>query len=216
MFKRSRAYQEPDLFKGILPNLGKRKANMLADPLAWHNVFYREITSAIDESPYSVLYAETGRPNSPVRQLVAMLILKEGHGWSDEQLFNECQFDLQVMRALGLNNLDDEVPAESTYYDFQACLHKHKAAPGGSDLLEQSFQQLTKGQAERFRIPGKDVRMDSKLINSNIAKSTRLELVIGTIAQFFKALPETHHPMLAAADLQCLEKLAAKPVSAHT
>lgn len=222
MFKKSRPYQEPDLFKGIMPNLGERKARLLEDPLAWHNVFYREITSSIDESIYSVLYAGTGRPNSPVRLMVAMLILKEGQGWSDEQLFNESLFDLRIMRALGLTNLDDEVPAESTYYDFQARLHRHKTSQG-LDLLEQTFQQLTKGQLHRFKIPGNDVRMDSKLFNSNIAKSTRLQLVIGTVVQFFKGLSEAHYPMLEATGpdvpgqaLLRLKELAAKPVSTHT
>lgn len=222
MFKKSRPYQEPELFRGIFPNLGERKANLLEDPLSWYNVFYREITSRMDEGPYAVLYAGTGRPNAPVRQLVAMLILKEAHGWSDEQLYDSCRFDLRVMRALGLSNLDDEVPVESTYYDFQARLNRHKTAQQegpdwpGQTLLEQTFQQITGGQAERFNVPGKDVRMDSKLIQSNIARSTRLQLVIGTLQQFFRALPEEEHALLGPADLLRLKKLAGRPVGAHT
>ncbi len=48
-----------------------------------------------------------------------MLILKEGFGWSDEQLFEAIHFNLLVRRALGLLNLTDEVPVESTYYLFK-------------------------------------------------------------------------------------------------
>jgi Transposase domain (DUF772) len=222
MFKKSRPYQEPELFRGIFPNLGERKANLLEDPLSWYNVFYREITSRMDEGPYAVLYAGTGRPNAPVRQLVAMLILKEAHGWSDEQLYDACRFDLRVMRALGLSNLDDEVPVESTYYDFQARLNRHRTTQrkdpdwSGRTLLEQTFQQITGGQAERFNVPGKDVRMDSKLIQSNIARSTRLQLAIGTLQQFFRALPEPEHALLGPADLLRLKELAGKPAGAHT
>ncbi|TAK34891.1 MAG: hypothetical protein EPO28_15475 [Saprospiraceae bacterium] len=85
-------------------------------------------------------------------------------------------------------------------YNFQARLHKHKVSHGlnpdgsGQYLPEQTFQQLTKGKLRRFKIDGKDVRIDSKLINSNIAKSNRLQLVIGTIGQFFKGLPQAQLP----------------------
>jgi hypothetical protein len=37
MFNKSRPYQEPDLFKDIMPNPGERKARLLEDPLTWHN-----------------------------------------------------------------------------------------------------------------------------------------------------------------------------------
>jgi len=43
-----------------------------------------------------------------------MLVLKEGYGWSDAQLFEECRFNILTMRALGMMNLNDEVPTEST------------------------------------------------------------------------------------------------------
>jgi len=31
-----------------------------------------------------------------------MMILKEGFGWSDGKLFEECNFNILVMKALGL------------------------------------------------------------------------------------------------------------------
>ena len=73
---------------------------------------------------------ESGRPNAPIRLLVAMLILKEGFGWSDEQLFEAVHFNLLVRRALGLLNLTDEVPVESTYYLFNL----EKSAESGQTL----------------------------------------------------------------------------------
>ncbi len=61
-----------------------------------------------------MLFDETvGRPNAPVRVLVSMMILKEGHGWSDAALYEHCRFNLLVMRALGLLSLSD-VAAAST------------------------------------------------------------------------------------------------------
>jgi len=215
MFKKSRARRAPELFSGIVSNLGERKLKILEGSNEWQNIFFREITSSIEESLFSDLYADIGRPNVPVRQLVGMLILKEGHGWSDERLFSECLFNLRVMWALGLTNLGDEVPAESTYYDFQVRLHRHLEQQG-EDLLGLCFSKLTKGQAERYKVNGENVRMDSKLFNSNIARCTRLQLVIGVLQKFFHDLPPECLAMLPAHELEQLEGLAAKPTTAHT
>ena len=45
-----------------------------------------------------------------------MMILKEGEGYSDQKLFENCHFNLLTRKVLGLTNIDDPVPAESTYY----------------------------------------------------------------------------------------------------
>jgi len=68
-------------------------------------------------------------PMPPIKVLFGMMVLKEGQGWSDAQLFDQCRFNLQVMRSLGMFNSDDDVPVESTYYDInitEAKLHDSK------------------------------------------------------------------------------------------
>ena len=79
-----------------------------------------------------------------------MLILKEGFGWSDEELYEAAHFNLLVRRSLGLMNLTDEVPVESTYYRFKQRLYAHQVE-SGSDLLKEVFQELT----HDLRIPTK-------------------------------------------------------------
>jgi hypothetical protein len=156
----------------------------LNDENGWHNVFYGHITSKVDESLFSVLYnASTGRPNAPVRQLFSMLILKEGHGWSDAQLFEECRFNILVMRALGLMNLNDEVPTESTYYLFKQLLYAYQQGTG-QDLVYETFASLTQGQAQHFGVVGDRIPMDSKLIGSNIATCCRLQLIVNCLSLF--------------------------------
>ena len=59
-----------------------------------------------------------GAPNASVRILVAMSILKEGFGCSDEDLFEKCEFDLLARKALGLEPLDDKLPSSDIYYLF--------------------------------------------------------------------------------------------------
>lgn len=80
MFKRSENKQI-DLFKNIGSHLCSRKNKVLSDPCGWHNVFGNQVTSRIDEEPYSILYDEKmGRPNASIRVLIGMMILKEGNG----------------------------------------------------------------------------------------------------------------------------------------
>ena len=85
------------------------------------------------------------RPNSSIRILVGMIILKEGQGWT----FEEVNFKLQVRWALGLRNLDGVVLESSTYYDFKKAL--------------QIYQDSTNEDSY--------FRMDSKRYNTNIANS---------------------------------------------
>lgn len=86
--------------------------------------------------------------------------------------------------AIGLLNADDSVPAESTYYDFRKKVLEHAKA-GNENLIETCFSQVSKNQSFEFNVSGISVRMDSKLLGSNIAKLGRYELVHETFRLFF-------------------------------
>jgi len=216
MFKKSRSSTEASLFSSYFQVMQGTKRSRLEDPTAWHNVFYREITSRIPESIFSILYDQSnGRPNVPIRQLVGMLILKEGQDWTDEQLFEACNFNTLVCIALGMNNYSDEAPSPATYYNFKVRLVDHHRATG-QDLMEQAFQALTQEQALRFQVSGSHVRMDSKLVNSNIAKVTRLQLLIGVLNKFSRSLSEADHCLLEDSDGQVLRDLLEKSPEQHT
>ena len=80
MFRKSQPSIQPDLFSSFEFHLKERKQDQLNDENGWHNVFYRHITSQVDEEVFSVLYdLKQGRPNASIRQLFSMLILKEGY-----------------------------------------------------------------------------------------------------------------------------------------
>src|SRR5680860_1008533 len=149
-------------------DIDTRRSHLLAQR------FFREVTRRVDESVFESLFNEGGRPNAPLRVLLAMMVLKEGNGWSDEQLFGSCRFDLRCMRALGLYGIDDDIPVESTYYEFRRRLALHNTEHG-EDLVGEAFRSAVCGQIKTHNIKGEKVRMDSKLIQSNIAKASRLE-----------------------------------------
>lgn len=191
MFKPS-TNSQGDLFRDIASLLPARKQKLYDSANGWHNVFNREIISRIDERPYAVLYSEKmGRPNAPVRILIGMMILKEGNGWSDEQLFEECRFNLKVMRALGLHSIGEDVPAESTYYEFRKLLGEYNETYE-EDLLKDTFSDITTQQVSAHGVSSKKIRLDSKLINSNIAKSNRLQMIVEATRKYVRGIKIEH------------------------
>nr|WP_297659349.1 transposase [uncultured Prevotella sp.] len=182
MFKKSSNTKQFDMFNSPSGLLCKREGRLYDDPNAWHNTFYREVTSNIDEEIFKPLYTtvhetnRVGRPNVPIRILVAMMILKEGVGCSDEQLYEQCRFNLLYRRALGMVNLDEQCPTIDSYYGLRRRICKHEEETG-VNLFDKCFKQITRSQAKEYRISGKAIRMDSKLISSNIAWYSRYEII---------------------------------------
>lgn len=182
MFKKSPKTKQFDMFSSPSGLLCEREGRLYDDPSAWHNTFYRDVTSNIDEEIFKPLYTtekddnRVGRPNVSIRILVAMIILKEGIGCSDEQLYEHCRFNLLYRRALGMVSLDEQCPTIDSYYGFRRKLCKHEEE-FKENLFDKCFKQITKLQAKEYRISGKSIRMDSKLISSNIAWYSRYEII---------------------------------------
>lgn len=186
MFVKSDPSSKPDLFNSFVQNLEGTRLNQYNDKESWHNVFRENITWQIDEKDFEVLFSGSmGRPNSPIRVLVGMMILKEGYGWSDNQLFEQCQFNILVMSSLGMSNINESIPSPATYYNLKRALYEYQIKTG-KDLIGSLFQKLTRTYAEIFGVTGNYTRMDSVLIGSNIAKSSRLQLIINVLQGFYK------------------------------
>jgi hypothetical protein len=204
MFKKSSTAPQSDLFGDVVGYLPSAAQKRYEDPKAWHNVFRTHVVDRIDETLFAPLFdTRIGRPNAPVRLLVGMLSLKEAFGWSDEQLFEHCQFNLLVRSALGVFSLSAAPPVASTYYLFQQSLHAHQIRTG-EDLLTTCFQQVTRGQALDFSVDGRTIRMDATLIGHNIAWLSRTQLVLGTVLEFFRRLTPALQERIAASDRQTL------------
>ena len=216
MYKGSKISTSATLFEGMGQVLGERKRKCLEDSDAWYNIFFKEVTSQLNEEIFSVLYSENmGRRNASIRQLVGMMVLKEGNGWTDEQLFNESMLNMGVMRALGLQNLNDTPPGKSTYYDFKLKLLNYEEKTGES-LLDSCFKDLTKGQILRYEVSGQRVRMDSKLISTNVKRCTRLRLIISVLQQYVKQKGKEHLSHLAKEDQEKLVELSASAAGRQT
>lgn len=184
MFKKSDNHKQLDAFSSPIEYLKDSTMNYYLKNESWHNQFRKQVVMRVDESIFSVLYTkDKGAPNAPIRVLIGMMILKESQGWSDEQLLENCNFNILVRSALGLMTLEDAVPVASTYYLF-----RHKLAEYDKehqeDLYKRCQAQITKSQILEFNVSGKQIRMDSKLIGSNIAWYSRYELIHETLRLF--------------------------------
>ena len=198
MFRKTDKESQADLFSGASSVLAKGSLKQYTDSKHWHNQFREQIVSRIDETIFKVLFNETtGAPNASISLLIGMMTIKEAFGWSDAQLFEQCRFNLLVRSALGLINLNDPLPAESTYYLLRKRMHEHHCQTG-EDLMELTFQQITRGQIQEFDISGHNIRMDSKLLSSNIAFYSRYEIIHHTLLRFYKVLDDSGRKRLTA------------------
>jgi len=98
MYKRNHRHLQIPLTSHVdeLPeNLRKRLKK------SWASTFYREFFCRLDEGTFEVLYANIpSRPNVPVNVLVGLEYLKAGNGWTDEEMYDNFCYDVQVRYAL--------------------------------------------------------------------------------------------------------------------
>jgi len=186
MFKKSSESGQLNIFTSPKYLFSGNSLKMYEDGQAWHNQFRKQVTMRIDENVFRPLYCkDNGTPNASIRILVAMMVLKEAEGLSDQKVFENCRFNMLVRSALGLDNADDPLPTESTYYLFRKRIQEY-AKDKNENLFETAFSQITKGQCAEFEVSGKRILMDSKLLGSNIAWLSRYELIHETLRLFYK------------------------------
>jgi hypothetical protein len=208
MFKPTGKSSRLNLFSSTHTILTGKSLMTYEDKSSWHNQFREQVTQRIDEDLFRPLFCEDfGAPNASIRVLIGMMILKEAQGWSDSQLFEQCQFNLLVRSALGFFNIDDSIPAPSTYYLLRRRIVSREKE-GYGNLIEKVFAQVTTSQAIEFQINGNKIRMDSKLIGSNIAWYNRYELVHQTLRIAYKCIKSRIDHLLPASDIELLEGIA--------
>ena len=204
MFRKTNPNKQISMLSGVNQHLMGVSSTKFADPASWHNTFYKEVVSRIDENIFSVLFSNgKGSPNASIKTLIGMMILKEGQGYSDEKLYENCRFNLLTRKALGLVNLDDEIPAESTYYLLRKRIADYESETQ-INLFDKCFRQITGEQIIEFNVSGKSIRTDSKLIGSNIAFYSRYELIHSSLMLYYKSVFHAKTELLSKPDRKIL------------
>ena len=156
MFKKTDPNPQLDIFTAPSMQLGSRASKKYSDPNAWHNQFYSLVTTKIDEEIFKPLFPEgkkSGRPNASIRILVAMSVLKEGFGCSDEDLFEKCEFDLLTRKALGMELLTDVTPSIDTYYLFRRRICEYQEKTGIDLYADVPIKVQTIESLQRTTMP---------------------------------------------------------------
>lgn len=187
MFKKNEHHRQGSLFSSssLLPDKLRKRLEE-----SWASTFYKEVFCRIDEELFSVLYsAKVSRPNVAVNVLVGMEILKSGFGWSDEELYDHCCFDLQVRYALGLDELDADLFELRSLYNFRRRVRDY-AEETGENLFAAVMAQVTDEQLAAHHLKTQWQRVDSTQVLSNLASLTRLELVVAVVQKVYKLLED--------------------------
>ncbi|MCJ7436131.1 MAG: transposase [Anaerolineales bacterium] len=187
MFRKNTKHQQPALISAA-SELPEKQRKRLEN--SWAGAFYKEFFSRVDEQSFAVLYSEKdSRPNVPVNVLVGLEALKAGFGWSDQELYENYCYDLQVRYALGYDRLGDgDFEIRSLYY-FRERLSKYNTVQG-INLLEKAFEQITDAQIMDLKIRTGMQRMDSTQIASNIVSASRLQLLVASVQRVERILNE--------------------------
>ncbi|HHY06737.1 MAG TPA: transposase [Clostridia bacterium] len=189
MFRENKDHLQEDLFNNLY-TMDSRLVEKLKK--SWAAFFYEHIFCKIDENLFAPLYCnDNGRPNFPVNILMGLDLIKEIRGYTDEVLFDEYAYNLQVSYALGLRTLGERYFAPRTLYEFRARLYNYSLEhPEEADLIFAQFEKLTEHFIEVAKLNTLEARMDSTQIMFNIKLAGRLSLAYDVLVNGIKALPE--------------------------
>ena len=162
---------------------------------SWARGFRERVLPLIDEELFRGCFDDRrGRPNKSIRLLVGLHIIKEMGDYTDAEVIDALEFNLQVQYALGVE--------ARTAHVCQKTLHNHRKLLMEEDRAQQMFERITRGLAEVDGLSLGRQRLDSTHVMSHIAVLTRLGLFVQTITSLLKELRRSLPEKLDQVDAQ--------------
>ena len=179
-------YQQISLFDA-LGFLSPRKQRILDK--SWAKPFSDYIFSNINEMIFAPLYSDkaNSRPNAPVNVIVGALILKEFNGLTDDEILEECECDFRYQYALHTTSYDNQPISDRTFSRFRERVAAYELVTG-EDLIHTCMTDIADKIAKFMELDPTIKRMDSMMIESNIKKMGRLELLYTCLSNLVKAI----------------------------
>lgn len=157
---------------------------------SWAKVFSDEIFPSIDEKRFAVLYSDkASRPNTPVNVVVGALIIKELFDYSDDEMVENLMLDLHLQYALHTTSFEEQPLSDKSLSRFRKRCYDYEQLYN-VDLYHDCVRDLSGKIAKLMNISGRVRRMDSMMIESNIRKLSRMELIYTCIAKLVTYLNE--------------------------
>lgn len=174
------AYQQlsiTDSFSGLTAREQKALDN------SWAKVFADELFPAIDEKRFAVLYSDkASRPNTPINVIIGALIIKEMFDYSDDEMVENLMLDLHLQYALHTTSFEEQPLSDKTLSRFRKRCYDYETLHN-EDLYHDCVKDLSSIIAKIMGINGRVRRMDSMMIESNIRKLSRMELLYTCISK---------------------------------
>lgn len=150
---------------------------------SWAKVFAEDIFPSIDEDRFSVLYSKKdSRPNTPVNVIVGALTLKELFDLSDDEVYENVLLDPRYQYALHTTSFQEQPISDKTLTRFRQRCYDYERTQG-VDLYHDCVKDLAEKSAHLMNIDGRIRRMDSLMVESNIRKLSRTELLYRCISK---------------------------------
>ena len=161
---------------------------------SWAKVFADEIFPSIDEERFRVLYNDdpASRPNTPANVIVGALVIKEIFNLSDDEVVEDLLLDPRFQYALHTSSFKEQPLSDKSLSRFRRRCYDYESMYG-VDLFHDCVKDLAEKTAKLMNIDGRIRRMDSLMVESNIRRLSRMELIYQCIAKFVTWLHENGH-----------------------
>lgn len=185
MSYRANGSQQLSIFDRSL-RLTRRERSFLEK--SWAKVFSDEIFPAIDEERFRVLYSQNAsRPNTPVNIIVGALIIKELFALSDDEIVENLMLDIHYQYALHTTSYEEQPLSDKSLSRFRKRCYEYEKTTG-VDLFHECVCDLNRKIAKLMGINSHVKRMDSLMIEANIRKLSRIELLYSCVARLAKRI----------------------------
>ena len=158
---------------------------------SWAKIFAEDVFPQIDEDKFSVLYSDkASRPNTPVNVIVGALIIKELFGISDDEIVDNLMLDPRYQMALHTSSYEEQPLSDKSLSRFRIRCYNYEQTHG-VDLYHDCVAGLAEASARMMGIDKRIRRMDSLMVEANIRKLSRMELIYTCIAKLVTYLHKT-------------------------
>jgi hypothetical protein len=167
--------------------MSERKRKMLEN--SWAHQFSSEIFANIDEMMFAPLYSEktNSRPNSPINVIFGALILKDFMCLTEDEFVETMEFDFRYQYALHTTSFEQQPISDRTFSRFRERVTAYELVTG-IDLIHECMVSLADHICKFMDLNPLIKRMDSMMVESNIKKMGRLELIYTCLSNLVTSL----------------------------
>lgn len=191
MFKKNNKHKQTEIFDWdfALPHQKRLEESIWA-------AIRREVFEKVDEEAFSVLYrSHTGRPNSPINEIITLMIIKEMYDWTIRELGEHMYWHIGVLYAVGQSVGESTVTTRTISNFIQALANYEKDT--GVDLFNNEFERLVGQLLKTYPVSTKIARVDSSYFTPNVVAYNRLQIVIESIKRLYRVVSEADQSYLS-------------------